>query len=385
MITPLTLARQGCCHSTARAASPPPPQPNLIPYRSPSAPTSTHEPPASPSPPTSAAAALPSPRPHRRRRPSPTERRPNRPLRPHARAVAAPARWTRARLARERAAFFETRVTGRPEVWAALRAAAECLRAGDGATAQGVLDAAGVTVPSGDLVDGAYDEAGVLYALVAWVVADPEDLEDEEEEEGEGDEGTERGDEGVEGMGGKGLGLGKVSVVEESEEERKRTDEKGKGKSVKKGEGVKVRARLSDRAQDVVVWVGKDESVRSVVNRVREEAMVILRPLTCFVCHAADHNPDRCPRAHRLHGSRTEGERNAFGAGLERGTRCQRPGVPIIAMMTNFSAGPYPVITTNEHRGFKTLMNWMANGPDWESHVIHGRIRLQSSCLCLAS
>ena len=189
--------------------------------------------------------------------------------------MAAPApRWTRARLARERAAFFETRVAGRPEVWAALRAAAECLRAGDVATAQGVLDAAGVTVPSGDLVDGAYDEAGALYAVVEWAVADPVNLEEDGGGEEE-DEGTERGDEVGGGMEGKGLGLGKVRVTEEGDEAGKRRDEKGKGKSVKKGEGVKVKARLSDRAQDVVVWVGKDESVRSVVNRIREEAMVI--------------------------------------------------------------------------------------------------------------
>ncbi|RMZ80385.1 hypothetical protein DV738_g2780, partial [Chaetothyriales sp. CBS 135597] len=81
--------------------------------------------------------------------------------------------WTHAQLARERIEFFETRITGRREVWEALRQVAECVREGDLATAQGILDAAGITLPTGKLENGAYDEAGNLYRLTQPILRDP--------------------------------------------------------------------------------------------------------------------------------------------------------------------------------------------------------------------
>ena len=150
-------------------------------------------------------------------------------------------------------------MSGRPEVWSAVKLATESVRNGDIDTAQGVLDAAGCTVPTGDLCEGCYDEAGALYQLPGWVCADPiGEFSDHEERPKDKpvEEDTERGQE------------------EEDADVVARREEKGKEREVRVGEGVKVKARLSDRASDVVVWIGKEEGARGVVRRVREEAGV---------------------------------------------------------------------------------------------------------------
>jgi hypothetical protein len=79
------------------------------------------------------------------------EQRPTQPLRPRA-------PWTskhpvtRRQLERRREEFWDTRVTGRREVWMALKAAVECMQGEGGVElARGIVEAAGVTVPSGEL------------------------------------------------------------------------------------------------------------------------------------------------------------------------------------------------------------------------------------------
>lgn len=165
--------------------------------------------------------------------------------------------WTRRELDRERIVFFETRVSGRAEVWAAIQAAVEEARrpGGEGlATAQTILDAADVTLPTGDLADGVYDALGGFYAVPEWVACEPADVV-----EGDGD------------------GEQDVGVRGETEEEGVRREEKGKGKVlvVEEGPVVKVKVRLSERGGiDVVVRVGREESVRGVTRRVLERSDV---------------------------------------------------------------------------------------------------------------
>ena len=166
-------------------------------------------------------------------------------------------------------------MTGRPEVWSVLRSATELLRDGDVVTAQSLLDAAGVTVPTGDLVQGAYDEGGAMYPMLEWVVADPEIVEADEEDPQTRAGNNDRNENGLGSvLGGKGLGFRRVGVTEEHVEEEVKGDAEGKSIDSQADERIRVRARLSDRAKDVVVWTAKDESVRSFVNRVREEARV---------------------------------------------------------------------------------------------------------------
>ncbi|KAH7028349.1 hypothetical protein B0J12DRAFT_584166, partial [Macrophomina phaseolina] len=152
---------------------------------------------------------------------------------------------TRARLEKERNAFWDTRVTGHEELWGAVRLASELVRGGDVASAQGVLDAAGATCPTGEVWRGVFDEWGTEYRVPEWVVVEPVGVV--EDDEGEGD------------------GYG------EEDGEQSLAEEKGKGKM---GEIVKLKARLSDRGSDVVVEVGMEERVSSVIAKIAETAQV---------------------------------------------------------------------------------------------------------------
>ena len=81
-------------------------------------------------------------------------------------------------------------MTGRAEIWAAIRNACELVRDGQIDNARGILEAVGVTLPTGSLVSGGYDEIGILYRAPGWILADPENLvetTDVEDERGSGD------------------------------------------------------------------------------------------------------------------------------------------------------------------------------------------------------
>lgn len=189
----------------------------------------------------------------------------NQPIRPHVwrskRRL-----WTRSQIAREREDFFDTRVTGRAEVWAALRAAVALLRDGETETAQGIVDAAGVTVPTGDLCEGCYDENGVLYRLPQCIVSDPENIAEDSVRAASEDERTEDG-----------ISDRKV-VSDESDEElipedvERRREEKGK---MSERDMIKVQARLSDRGgPDIIVAIGKTQTVGVLARKIQSEVKV---------------------------------------------------------------------------------------------------------------
>ncbi|KAI7974413.1 hypothetical protein EIK77_008593 [Talaromyces pinophilus] len=181
--------------------------------------------------------------------------------------------WTRTQIDREREEFFDTRVTGRAEVWAALRAALSLLREGEIETAQGIIDAAGVTVPTGDLCEGAYDENGVLYRLPQCIVSDPDNIVDDS---GAAAGGTDGDDDDIED----GISDRKI-VSEESDEElisedvERRREEKGK---MSERDMIRVQARLSDRGgPDVIIPIGKTQNVGVLARKIQSEVKV------CFV------------------------------------------------------------------------------------------------------
>ncbi|MCJ1394715.1 hypothetical protein MMC18_007595 [Xylographa bjoerkii] len=124
---------------------------------------------------------------------------------------------------------------------------------GDVETAQGILDAAGVTVPTGDLVNGVYDEAGNFYQMPEPVVSDPDNVMVE-------DDGAVEAE----------IAKGEEGEMDEEELERRR-EEKGKG-VLKSGDLVKLRARLSDRGgPDVVIMLSKEQSVRVLIRKIQDE------------------------------------------------------------------------------------------------------------------
>ncbi|KXT17735.1 hypothetical protein AC579_3609 [Pseudocercospora musae] len=175
-----------------------------------------------------------------------------------------PPPWTRSHLEQQRRIFFETRVTGRPEIWDALKLVCECLRQDDIAEAQAIMDAANITCPHGKVGrgrtkekqrEGVYDEQGQLYDLPYWVVTDPQDIiEDEgkdidaEAEEDEEDEANE------------------ASLA--------RRQEKGKGRAQSIGEELRLKVRLSDRASDMEVTIGSKQNVSVAIRAIKDQINV---------------------------------------------------------------------------------------------------------------
>jgi hypothetical protein len=231
----------------------------------------------------------------RRRRQSqqPLAQHINKPLRRHE-WTSHDRQWTPAALRRERTEFFDTRVTGREEIWHTLRAVLEVLWTADEATrngqfrrmsedegpseqdpaialatAQSILDAADITLPTGDLYNGAYDALGNYYQLPHHIVADPRNLlwspgsaEDEED-----------------------LDDVKADLTAGEETEREYGDDEVERRRVEKGKAVAdarnqitIRARLSDGSRDVNVSVDKGDSVRRIARLIAEKAKVRLPP-----------------------------------------------------------------------------------------------------------
>lgn len=187
--------------------------------------------------------------------------------------------WNRADLDRERREFFETRVTGRPEVWAALSTAITLMRGGDLATAQSIVDAAGVTIPTGDLCEGCYDEQGVLYRLPQCIVSDPENMAQTTHAAADGiarDGEVTQDEEDTEALSDGKLATDDASGDELiTEDIERRRDEKGK---TSERDLIRVQARLSDRGgPDLVLSLGKGRSVGFLARKIQQEAGVSLR------------------------------------------------------------------------------------------------------------
>ena len=188
---------------------------------------------------------------------------PNAPLRQHPPWTSKKRVWTTSQLARERYEFFETRVTGSPEIWAAIKTATELMRDGDLATAQEILTAAGVTLPTGDLVNGAFDSTGNLYKCPSEIVSDPVNVIVDE-----------AGKESIVSTGpdDKEAALGTVDdpLDDEATLAEQRREEKGKGKE---RDAVKVKCRLSDRGgPDVIISIGRSQHVGVLARRVASQA-----------------------------------------------------------------------------------------------------------------
>lgn len=206
----------------------------------------------------------------RRRDQGPLDQHINKPLRRHAWSIH-DRRWTRRQLAKERAEFFDTRVTGRPEVWQTLHAAIQQLwepvspEAEEDealATAQSILSAAEVSLPTGNLVNGVYDSLGNYYQLPEWVVSDPDDVLDDDTDDTRDVKGELAGTEDDTGAG---------DEEEDDAEAEERRAEKGKA-VVDVREQITVRARLSETGRDFQVTVGKADTVRTVAKRLAQES-----------------------------------------------------------------------------------------------------------------
>ena len=87
-------------------------------------------------------------------------------------------------LHRQRTEFWETapQYDGLVETWNSLRVAVELSHQNDLATAQAVLDSAGIIIPTGDIGMGCYDERGNEFVIPEFVLSDPRNIMDDEVE-----------------------------------------------------------------------------------------------------------------------------------------------------------------------------------------------------------
>ncbi|CAK7272349.1 hypothetical protein SEPCBS119000_005077 [Sporothrix epigloea] len=259
--------------------------------------------------------------------------------------------WTRQSIDRERTDFFDTRVTGRAEVWQTLHAALEIMWEADlvdgarrdaasgsreatpptspasppttgnstendeaRATAQSILDAADITLPTGDMVQGAYDVFGNYYALPAHIVSDPTNLENDPEhnqsdldetkgalddmagdgnlsedsdghsssddEDGGGRWHDKAGHHSAVSPENSASGAGTEPAKSLHARHHCRREDKGKAiaaatsASTPAANQITVRARLSATSRDVLIQLGREETVRSLERRIVDEAQL---------------------------------------------------------------------------------------------------------------
>ncbi|RPB03172.1 hypothetical protein L873DRAFT_1801301 [Choiromyces venosus 120613-1] len=179
----------------------------------------------------------------------PLQDRFNRPLHRHAWVSKIP--LTAGQLRHQREEYFDTRVTGRMEIWNAIRMAVDVLD-DDLETAQQILNAAGVSIPTGNLRNGVFDELGNRYDLPEYCVSTPMNLLQ-----------TPDGGDDIEEKG----------APSDDEEAEFRRDEKGKVPIHLQENIYSVAARLSDRGgPDILVRFAKNDHARVLAKRILENS-----------------------------------------------------------------------------------------------------------------
>lgn len=166
-------------------------------------------------------------------------------------------------------------MTGRREIWDGLKQVIECLREGDVADAQGILDALSVTLPTGRIEEGAYDEHGNLYKMPEAVISDPTDVvEDIADMDSQTVTGPAEGDTVAAKLEAAAEGPSMQQVSRDASNDAEKTKE-AKGKAVVEKDAMKVRCRLSDRGgPDVIVLLGRAQPVGVLAQMIRDETEV---------------------------------------------------------------------------------------------------------------
>jgi hypothetical protein len=173
--------------------------------------------------------------------------------------------WTRARLDKERTDWWDTQVTGSPEVWGAVRLAAQSLQIGKLKDAQQWLETMECTCPTGCLWKGVYDSTGVLYKVPEWLIVEPEGLAAEEAD--------------AELAGGP---AGVAAAADDGAQEAGNEDGDDED-----DEPVAVRVRVSRNGRDVVLKLRRREHVSSIVEKLKQQAEVCLYALGVLICAAS--------------------------------------------------------------------------------------------------
>ena len=154
-----------------------------------------------------------------------------------------------------------------------MKQAIECIQDGELGTAQVLLDAMSVTLPTGKIEDGAYDENGSLYKIPQAVVSDPTDV-DEDIHDVDSQTFTDTSDidtitSKLKAAEGGALDEGKQDLVGEKARA-------AKGKTAIR-DAVKIKCRLSDRGSpecDVIIVLDRSEKLGVLSHRIHAERIV---------------------------------------------------------------------------------------------------------------
>jgi hypothetical protein len=178
------------------------------------------------------------------------------------------------------------------------------------ATAQTILSAAEISLPSGNLVNGVYDSLGNYYQIPEWVVCDPDNIVEEDRLDTKGDVSN----------------AGDETAGEDEEDLNQNREDRGKA-VVDVREQIAVRARLSENGRDVVVNISKHDTVKTLGQRIAEESGVSLSPTSAMQRSIANHPaPDARHQedSHGLYGQNVEGKLILGISGLASWPCCQR-------------------------------------------------------------
>ena len=141
---------------------------------------------------------------------------------------------------------------------------------GDLADAQGILDALSVTLPTGKLEEGAYDENGNLYKIPEAVLSDPIDVI---EDTADVDSQTVAGTNDLDTIAAKLEAAEGGNLTESKQDSNEEKAKAAKGKTPVR-DAVKVKCRLSDRGSpdcDVTIVLGRSERVGLLAPRIQVE------------------------------------------------------------------------------------------------------------------
>jgi hypothetical protein len=171
-------------------------------------------------------------------------------------------------LRKARAEYFETRVTGREEMWTVVQTVCGLVEAGSLLDAQAILEAAGGSCPTGILwgsKGGCYDDRGERYIVPTWCVGQPESIKIGQNDDVSSDE--------VEKGVSRGNSMSEDVVGSYSREA------KGKGKVVPeqgaiKGKEIRVKVRYSHTARDDTFVIGDQDKLELLAQRARQKAAV---------------------------------------------------------------------------------------------------------------
>jgi len=165
---------------------------------------------------------------------------------------------TREEVMKRREEYYDTRVSGRVEIWDILRLAVETMENGDLPSAQEIINASGITIPTGNLIHGAYDELGTRYELPEYCVSIPRNMIISQPE-------TEKCANGISDSGGEAENLTEI---------QKRRNSKGKQVIYENMKTYRVVARLSDRGgpkADISVTFGEGQPLTHIIREIMEK------------------------------------------------------------------------------------------------------------------